>query len=57
MDNLVEIAIEVDSELLEKANQLCTELSTTIEEMTVAFLKFCADPKNLPRVKEILSIE
>ena len=57
MDNLVEIAIEVDSELLEKANQLCTELSTTIEEVTVAFLKFCADPKNLPRVKEILSIE
>lgn len=57
MDNLVEITIEVDSELLEKATQLCTELGTTIEEVTVAFLKFCADPQNLPRVKEILGIE
>ena len=57
MDNLVEITIEVDGELLEKVIQLCTELGTTIEAVTVAFLKFCADPKNLPRVKEILGIE
>lgn len=56
MDNLVEFIVEVDSELFEEATKLCTELGTTLEKVTVAFLKFCAIPENLPRVKEILGI-
>lgn len=56
-DNLVEITFTVDEDLYEEASKVCAELGTTLEEVTVAFLKFCIVPDNLPKVKEILGIE
>lgn len=35
--------------MYEKASKVCAELGTTIEEVTVEFLKFCIVPENLPR--------
>ncbi len=55
-DNLVEITFTVDEDLYKEASKICAELGTTLEEVTVAFLKFCIVPENLPKVKEILGI-
>ncbi len=57
MENLVEWEIEIDHDLFVEATKLCESLGTTLEEVTVEFLKFCIAPENLPRVKEILGIE
>ncbi len=56
-ENPKEITITMEQDLYEKASKVCAELGTTIEEVTVEFLKFCIVPENLPRVKEILGIE
>lgn len=56
-ENLEEITITMDQDLYDEVSKVCTELGTTIEEVTVEFLKFCIVPENLPRVKEILGIE
>lgn len=57
MNNLVEWKIEIDYDLFVKASKVCESLGTTLEDVTVAFLKFCIVPENLPKVKEILCIE
>ena len=56
-DNLVEITFTSEKDLYDKASKICENLGTTLEEVTVAFLKFCIVPENLPKVKEILGIE
>lgn len=56
-DNLVEITFTVEQDLYDEASRVCAKLGTTIEEVTVEFLKFCIAPKNLPKVREILGIE
>ena len=56
-ENPEEITITMEQDLYEEASKVCAELGTTIEEVTVKFLKFCIVPENLPRVKEILGIE
>lgn len=56
-ENPKEITITMEQDLYEEASKVCAELGTTIEEVTVEFLKFCIVPENLPRVKEILGIE
>lgn len=56
MCSLEEWCIPIDKDLYDAATKLCEELGTTLEEVTVAFLKFCIVPENLPKVKEILGI-
>lgn len=57
MNNLVEWKIEIDYDLFVKAAKVCESLGTTLEDVTMSFLKFCIVPENLPKVKEILCIE
>ena len=40
-----------------KAAELFKNLGTTIEDMTVGFLKFCVIPENLPVLKAYFGIE
>ena len=40
-----------------KTAELFKNLGTTIEDMTVGFLKYCVIPKNLPLLKAYLGIE
>ena len=56
-ENLVTMTIELDQEVYDQASELFKSLGTTIEDMTVAFLKFCVMPKNLPLLKAYLGIE
>lgn len=55
-DNLVTVSFEIDEELYNEAVMVCTELGTTIEQVCAEFLRFCANPDNLPKVKEILGL-
>lgn len=55
-DNLVTVSFEIEEELYNEASKVCAELGTTLEEVTAEFLRFCANPNNLPRVKEILGM-
>ena len=54
---LVTMTIEIDKEVYNQATELFKNLGTTIEDMTVGFLKFCVIPENLPMLKAYLSIE
>ena len=56
-EDLVRMTIELDQEVYDQASELFQSLGTTIEDMTVAFLKFCVIPENLPLLKAYLSIE
>lgn len=49
--------IEIDIEVYNKAAELFENLGTTIEDMTVGFLRFCVIPENLPLLKAYLGIE
>ena len=51
--DLVTMTIEIDREVYNKAAELFKNLGTTIEDMTVGFLKFCVIPENLPVLKSI----
>lgn len=56
-ENLVTMTIELDQEVYDQASELFKSLGTTIEDMTVAFLKFCVIPENLPLLKVYLGKE
>ena len=56
-DNLVEMTIEIDQEVYDQAVALFDKLGTTIEAMTVAFMKFCIIPDNLPLLMAYLGKE
>ena len=56
-DNLVEMTIEIDQEVYNQAVALFDKLGTTIEAMTVAFMKFCIIPENQPLLKAYLGKE
>ena len=56
-ENLVTMTIELDQEVYDQASELFKSLGTTIEDMTVAFLKFCVIPENLPLLMAYLGIE
>ena len=56
-ENLVTMTIELDQEVYDQASELFKSLGTTIEDMTVAFLKFCVSPENLPVLKVYLGKE
>lgn len=55
-DNLVTVSFEIEGELYSEASKVCAELGTTIEQVCAEFLRFCANPDNLPKVKEILGL-
>ena len=56
-EDLVTMTIELDQEVYDQASELFQSLGPTIEDMTVAFLKFCVMSKNLPLLKAYLGIE
>ena len=56
-ENLVTMTIELDQEVYDQVSELFQSLGTTIEDMAVAFLKFCVIPENLPLLKAYLGIE
>lgn len=56
-ENLVTMTIELERDVYDQASELFQSLGTTIEDMTVAFLKFCVMPENLPLLKAYLGIE
>lgn len=51
------MTFELDQEVYDQASELFQSLGTTIEDMTVAFLKVCVIPENLPLLKAYLGIE
>jgi len=53
----IEDPIEIDIEVYNQATELFKNLGTTIEDMTVGFLRFCVIPENLPLLKAYLGIE
>ena len=55
-DNLITVSFEIEEELYNNALKVCTELGTTIEQVCAEFLRFCTNPDNLPKVKEILGL-
>lgn len=55
--DLVTMTIEIDIEVYNQATELFKNLVTTIEDMTVGFLRFCVIPENLPLLKAYLGIE
>lgn len=55
-DNFVNVSFEIEEELYNEASKVCAELGTTLEEVTAEFLRFCANPDNLPKVKDILGM-
>ena len=56
-ENLVTMTIELEQEVYDQASELFRSLGTTIEDMTVAFFKFCVIPENLTLLKAYLGIE
>lgn len=54
---LVTMSIEIDKEVYNQATELFKNLGTTIEDMTVRFLKFCVIPENLPMLMAYWGIE
>lgn len=51
------ITFGIKKEVYDQAVELIEKLGTTIEDMTVGFLKFCIIPESLPLLKSYLSIE
>ena len=54
---LVTMTLEIDKDVYNQATELFKNLGTTIEDMTVGFLKFCVIPENLPVLKAYFGIE
>lgn len=48
----VEVSFEVEQDVYDKVQTICKKKGTSIEEVTVDFLYFCANPKNTPFLKE-----
>ena len=55
--DLVTMTIEIDIEVYNQATELFKNLGTTIEDMTVGFLRFCVIRETLPLLKAYLGIE
>ena len=56
-NDLVTMTIDIDKEVYNQVDEQFKNLGTTIEDMTVGFLKFCVIPENLPMLKAYLGIE
>lgn len=55
-DNLITVSFEIEEELYNEAVTVCAKLGTTIEQVCAEFLRFSANPDNLPKLKEILGL-
>ena len=53
-DNLVTVTFEIEQEVYDQAVVLFQSLGTTIEDMAVAFIKFCVIPENYPLLEAYL---
>ena len=54
--DLEEWVIEVDRDVYDEMRKLCAAHGTTIEKVTEDFIRFFADPANLPEVERILGV-
>ena len=43
---LVEWVFEIDQDLYDEAAAVCRSMGTTLEAVTVAFIRFCVEPEN-----------
>lgn len=50
-DGLVTISVEIDSELYAQASAVLKEQGLTLEEVLVAFIRFCSLPENTDTLK------
>lgn len=50
-DGLVTISVEIDSELCAQASAVLKEQGLTLEEVLVAFIRFCSLPENTETLK------
>lgn len=48
---LVDWVFEIDQDLYDEAAAVCRRMSTTLEAVTVAFIRFCVEPENRPIVE------
>ena len=48
---LVEWVFEIDQDLYDEAAAVCRRMGTTLETVTVAFIRFCVVPENGPAVE------
>jgi antitoxin component of RelBE/YafQ-DinJ toxin-antitoxin module len=51
---MVDITIEIEEGLLNDVQKICSELGTTIEQLIIDFLHFCARPENYETVRKWL---
>lgn len=49
------VQVFVAKETLEQVRSVLEQMNLTPEEVIVQFYQFCADPDNLPALKEILA--
>ena len=47
--------IEVDQDVYDEVVKICAEMGTTIEKVTEDFIRFCADPQNLPQLERMVA--
>ena len=57
LPKMVTISFEIDEELFNGVQKLCSEIGTTVEQLLIDFLKFCAKPENYETVKKWLTEE
>ena len=57
MNELSEIRVEIEQDLYDQLSTICNNAGTRVEDLTVAFLRFCTFPENLPLLKVFLGIE
>lgn len=43
---LVDWVFEIDEALFDEATAVCRRMGTTLEAVTVAFIRFCVEPEN-----------
>ena len=51
---LEEWVIEVDQDIYDEVSKICAANGTTIEKVTEDFIRYCADPANLPVVERLI---
>ena len=55
-ENCVEVTFEIDEVLLNDVQNWCAEIGVAIEQLTIAFLRFCAHCENYGAVRDWLAI-
>ena len=51
----VEVTIEIEEELLDRTKRWCAEVNISVEQLVLAFIRFCASPDNHYALKEWFS--